>query len=652
MSVESTASTETVGLRDRIAPVLDRRVPTALLALLVMLATWRTAIANPIAGLDMSWGAGLQMAIKDGIAFGSDVVFTYGPLGFLALPVNWFTDLASIAFVWQVLLHFSLCLALVWALRRSIGAALATLVAFIAIAIFPFIEIAFPIALALCVLALRKDRPDHAIWIVAIAGAFFAAVLSLMKLSIGPPVLVMCALAMFGARASRVQLASFAAVFIASFVGLWLASGQALGDLIDYATNGRQIISGYSEAMTAADGSPNERVVRLLVAVVVAIGFTAGANFAGYRDRRARWFGTAIAALMAFVLFKEGVVRMDPPHLSIYLSTMVLGWLALPWERTRFSRGLLAAGTVALVAAAVPAAQTIRPGMIDNDLNAVAGIEEAVDETALFFDTDKRSIRAELTKVFMQNTYKLDDQTLAELEGHTVSVEPWEIAIAWAYDLDWQPLPVFQGYSAYTRELDELNAAAVSSDSGPDRILRAEVPAAFGSDPALAIDDRYPAWDPPAQALAELCHFEPLHTQGAYQVLGRVPDRCSEPVEVGSVEAADGEAVAVPAPGPGQVVFARVHGAEVSGLELIRTMLYRAHFRYATLGDGTRYRLVPGTAVNGLMLRGDPAVTGTGTFAQAPQTETIAITAAGGDLRYDFYAMDVEAAAARPRRGG
>lgn len=639
------------GLRGRIAPLLDHRVPTALLALLVMLASWRTGIGNPIAGLDMSWGAGLYMAITDGLAFGPDVVFTYGPLGFLNVPVNWDTDLASIMFVWQALLHFALCLAVVWSLRRTIGAVAGTLAAFVAIAIFPFIEIPFPIALALCFLALRIDRPGHAVWTLAIAGGAFAAALALVKLSIGPPVVVMCALALLGARASRAQLGTFAATLVVAFVGLWLASGQALGDLVDYATNGEQIISGYSEAMSTADGSQLEGALRLLAAAAIASGFTVGAYFAGYRDQRARWFGTATAALMAFVLFKEGVVRMDAAHLSIFFSTMVLSWLVLPWQPTRSSRTLLAAGAVALLIAAFPAAQHIRPGSLDDDLNVVSSVDRAVEQTKLFLDPEKRTAWAALTKVFLRNTYKLDDRTLAELEGHTVSVEPWEIAIAWAYDLDWQPLPVFQGYQANTQALDELNADAVASDSGPERILRAETPVTYGGEPALAIDGRFPAWDPPAQALAELCHFEPLYTRGAYQVLGRVPDRCSEPVEVGSVEAGDGEAVEVPAPGPGQVVFARVHGVAVSGLEKIRTTLYRSRFRYATVDDGTSYRLVPDTAINGLMLRGDPEVTGTGTFAQAPQTETIAITGAGDDLRYDFYAMDVETTPLQPRQG-
>ena len=48
-----------------------------------------------------------------------------------------------------------------------------------------------------------------------------------------------------------------------------------------------------------------------------------------------------------------------------------------------------------------------------------------------------------------------------------------------------------------------------------------------------------------------------------WQLLERVPDRCGEPREIGSVDAAYGEQVDVPEPGPGEVVFARIDGAEV-----------------------------------------------------------------------------------------
>ena len=50
----------------------------------------------------------------------------------------------------------------------------------------------------------------------------------------------------------------------------------------------------------------------------------------------------------------------------------------------------------------------------------------------------------------MQETYALPPARCGALRGHTVAVEPWEAGAAWAYELDWQPQPVFQNYSAYT----------------------------------------------------------------------------------------------------------------------------------------------------------------------------------------------------------
>jgi hypothetical protein len=103
--------------------------------------------------------------------------------------------------------------------------------------------------------------------------------------------------------------------------------------------------------------------------------------------------------------------------------------------------------------------------------------------------------------------------------------------------------------------------------------------------------------------------------------------------------------VDVPSPGPGEVVFARVHGVEVDGLERIRALLFRPSFRYAVLDGARVYRLVPGTAENGLLLRASGAAAGGGgPFAQVPQAETIELTGASGPLRLDFFTMPVRPA--------
>jgi hypothetical protein len=235
--------------------------------------------------------------------------------------------------------------------------------------------------------------------------------------------------------------------------------------------------------------------------------------------------------------------------------------------------------------------------------------------------------------------YNLDPQMLADLRGHTVAIEPWEIGVAWAYQLDWDPPPIFQNYQAYTSRLDEANATAVESPTGPDRILREnKVSPEF---PTGDIDNRYPGWDPPAQARAILCNFVPLHTSARWQVLGRTSNRCSSPRLIRSVDASSGTTVPVPDPGRNEVVFVRIYGAGVSGLERLSTLLLHARTRRVIVNGAQSYRLIPGTASDGLLLRGSDRIAEGGAFSEIPQAKTIEVTGANGDLRFSFFRMRV-----------
>lgn len=610
--------------------------PTLLLGALVALLSWNVIFFGPGGGIDSSWGAGLFMAVEQGLDFGDEVVFTYGPLGFLgrADAPLWFSDLAVITFIYTALLYVALCTVLIWVLRRSVGGPAACVITYLAVAVLPGIETALVLAVACAFATLTPERPAGLVWALVVGGALFAALESMIKLSIGPPIALIVLLALVGARARPRLIVVYLALFAACFAGIWLIVGQSLADLDDYIVNGRQIISGYSDAMGMALAPGWLR----FAATFVLVGFVAGAMLADYRDRRARICGTLVAAIAGFALFKEGMVRFDDGHITVFLSTMLVLWLVLPWRRARLA--IPALGAVALVAVALLA----RPEGFGYRLNPIDNVDVAVAQTRTLLEPSRQEEIRAFARALMIDVYALEPQTLAELRGHTVAIEPWEIAVAWAYDLDWSPLPVIQGYSAYTTELDELNAAEVASPDGPERILRASEPALVSGEPGRigAIDGRYAAWDPPAQALASLCNFAPLQQTERWQVLGRIPERCEEPEAVATAEASEGAFVDVPAAGRGEVVFVRIEGAGVGGLEKLRSLLYRAEFRMALTDDDT-FRLVPGTAEDGLLLRGDPRLTGSGAFAQAPQTETIAVTGAGDDLSYEFFRMRVGA---------
>jgi hypothetical protein len=64
-----------------------------------------------------------------------------------------------------------------------------------------------------------------------------------------------------------------------------------------------------------------------------------------------------------------------------------------------------------------------------------------------------------------------------------------------------------------------------------------------------------------------------------------------------------GTAAPVPAaPDAHSIVLARIDGIGVGGLEKLRAIAFRALTRTAVLDGGRRFRLVPGTAADGLIM--------------------------------------------------
>ena len=105
----------------------------------------------------------------------------------------------------------------------------------------------------------------------------------------------------------------------------------------------------------------------------------------------------------------------------------------------------------------------------------------------------------------------------------------------------------------------------------------------------------------------------------------------------------------VPAPGPGEVVFARIGGAGVSGLEKVQTFLFHAGSRHLSVNGGeARYRLVPETAGDGLLMRAAPGVVDAGPFSPVPGARSIALEGGASTVTYSFYAERVRSSGRTP----
>ncbi len=595
----------------------------------VLFFSWREVALTPAAGLDYSWAAALHMAAEHGVSFGDRLDFTYGPLGFLTVPQIWYSDTGELAFLYIVILRLSLALVLFAAASKSYGRLAGFIIAVVVGATTnDFVQIFVVIAM---VWALQADRGATFNLVLCAAAGAFAAVQLLVQISVGVQLIVIvgiAALSLQGSR-SRQALASIGGFFIALFM-VWIISGQHLGGLMDYLHNSVRIASGYSSAMGAGDPTLQWQyyaaLLVVLFGVAAAVATTTGSAFQRRVGVLAVWL------TFSFFEFKEGFQRHDVIHGCLFFEALLAGYLAFTFPRRKRLVGF--AGLATLFALTLAAQdQTLRAAW-----HPLRNMQTAVRQMEDVFDRGKRSKIMEEGRGTVIRTEPLDAETLKLLRGRTVQVAPWNADVVWAYRLHWAPIPVFQSYVAYTTGLDQFNADDLGTKYAPERILLNNPP---------SLDNRVEQFDEPLTERTILCSYRELHATAAWDVLAHGRDRCGSPTLITVTKAAWGQQVPVPPP-PSihTLVILRLGGVQVARSERLGALLYRTPERFIQLNGGT-FRLVPGTAGDGLILGASPESDFSPPFTVAPNPPTVAVlkegTAqpTGQSLTYAFYAVNV-----------
>lgn len=543
-----TGGTDMGSLPVRIQSARWRRIATSnvFLGLILALLVWPFSTNSLFVpkGLGSSWVFTLAWAAHNGTPFGTHIIFTYGPLGFLQTEELIYrgTTVLSVAFA---LTFFAAILGtLVWSLRRSVHLIVAVAVGYVfGIVTFRYgvqSEDMLALVLVVCVAALSRtdaDRVPGWIWIV-LGGVL--SVFTLIKVSIGVGIAAALIVTVAFLPGRRWRVVGFLLVgAIPTFWLCWFGTGNGFGNFIAFAKGSAAIISGYAPAMSLE--VPNRLYTYALVPLVVVV---VGGLVLAHTDRLPRKSTVGIGlvtVVILWVLFKEGFVRHDT-HDLIFFGAAPLVLVAFAPKRWSWApvMGVLVLTGVYLVAAigSLPAAP--RPDLAVRNFFDEATTLASPGRTASVIDQSRRSL---------QDTYALPNQMVALMRGQTVDVSPWEQAVVWAYpQIHFDPLPVIQDYSAYTPSLDQLDTSYLTSPDAPRFILR---------QPWLAIDGRNAAWEPPAAQLAIMCHYRQASGDAQWQLLEQGVNRCGPLRPLGTVTTGFRHWVVVPTAPAGDAIVAR-----------------------------------------------------------------------------------------------
>lgn len=549
----------------------------ALLALLGM----NLSTLQPVFGIDSSFRVGLTEAVLEGMPFGVDVVWPYGPLGFLGGPTAIGRGLLALAVVYQFVALTVLFATLVYRFgRNGFGAVWTVLVlAPFALAISITDNVVPEIVTITLVVVLvtlwqhsdgRLPQPSTW-WVVGIAGCVAGAQ---VLVKFGPGGLACVVVVFFavssGQRARQVAIAI--AAIAAGFIVPWLVTGQRLSALGSYLRTSYELSAGYQDAQAYGPSTTAVGVVGLVAMIAAAIGVLGGYRWVR-RDRHAWWALLPLGATAWFVL-KQGLVRWDDWHAVGAVIMLGLLVAVLPWSR----RLLVLPIGVLLVGALVAFAAD--PGRVRTTWT------DRIDATKVLASSSQQDAQLDQARAELRASYGVPDPVLEALVGRSVHAEEWDVNAVWGNDLSWRPLPIMQSYSTYTAELDRRNADRYASDTGPDAVLL---------NPAT-VDGRNGLWESPDARVALTCNFVPVASGNGWTALHRASNACGEPQELATETVASGATVDVPEPSrPDALVVARFDLPVDPLSRMLAAVARPLRYPYVFV-DGTRYRFVTGTA--------------------------------------------------------
>jgi hypothetical protein len=499
---------------DLVGRLMRGDTTVALLTAFVLALTFLTVPRIPLSnGMECSWSAVLNYAYQEGLQFGPDIIFTYGPMGFLS--IFYFTpDTGGLRLAVDAMLCFGVaagvCL-LAW--RISMGWRLLTIALFTLFTAnvqYGVQDLLINVGL-LCwgLLCASEFRPRLRVYLLCLALlAIFSALTKITGLVLASLTIGGLA-ADFWLRGCRRLSLALVLGFISGLLGGWAVLGQTMSQIPAFLAGGFGIAGGYNGAMGL------EPEPAALAGGLLTLFAALGAVLMRYRaqerrDTKQRWRQRLLFAWLLWLLFitwKHGFVRADPHHAMFFLGfapVLALVLSALPWPTVKQSRWTCQLAGACCLCATITLQALLYPDFLhlDRPFRQAAANAATLLRLGVHSAQMENSLRLERYQAALPRLRKMIGLASVDVFGNYQ-------AYAIFNDLNYRPRPVFQSYSAYTAPLMRLNERFYSSGAAPEFVL-----AKLGT-----IDDRLPVLEDALTFRYLLRNYEPVGNEGGFLLL-------------------------------------------------------------------------------------------------------------------------------------
>ncbi len=493
-------------------------VPVCAVMFLLILAMGNPPSAE---GSEPAWTEVLAWSFMHGAQWGRDIVFTYGPLGFLQPYTSYVDGMYTIYAVGQVVLPLTFVATIGLLFHRAALAQFALFsFAYLCCVLTLPGDVAWAFTLlfgTIYLLNLRIDLPAVGYYVAVALIAAVCGVLAISKFTL-VPLWAMCVVLLAGTlvvegRSRRAALTVI--LFVLAVLLAWIACGQQLGNLPRFLWTSSEIAAGYGRAMGMRAPLLAEAAGIVILAALLAV--CARGIWLARKDWR-KIFILSLAAVTAVLFWRAFFTRGD--HCPWFFSAMALlpfvllrdANLALDAAQRRYLVLIVLASSALGLFASLSVQRTpvvqlpeVIWGKVRAGIDNLGRLRELGD---LRHDQGRQLAQASALP-----------RIRSAVGNSRIDVITWEQGIVLLNSLNSGRRPIFLSHAAFSPMVEHLNEAYFLGAQAPEFVLLK----------LDSMDHRLPLSEDGLTMIVLLQHYRPKLMERGFLLLQRDPQAVVPP---------------------------------------------------------------------------------------------------------------------------